>query len=136
MLAAVLTATALLSSAWSSPSAFARPHPTLSPRVAVAMHQVTFNLPDGETKTIEVPEDETILDVAEAQGIEIPYSCRGGACNSCVGKVVSGKVDQSEATVVDEDQQAAGWVCTCVAYPLSDLVVETHQQEAFLFGDE
>jgi ferredoxin len=97
-------------------------------RAKVPKYHVTFVTPDREVET-EVGPDEYLFEAAAAAGLELPSMCLQGWCTSCAGKVLQGRVDQSEARRYYPEDEAAGFVLLCSAYPRSDLRLLTHQRE-------
>lgn len=80
-------------------------------------------------RTIPIPDDQYILDIAEDAGIRLPSGCKQGECSACVAKLVSGEIDQSEQKFLKPSELQAGYAVTCVAYPLSDCTLITHQEQ-------
>lgn len=96
----------------------------------MAVYQVRLvNRAIALDRTISVPDDQYILDIAEEAGIRLPSGCKQGECSACVAKLLSGEIDQSEQKFLRNSEIEAGFIVTCVAYPLSDCTVQTHQEQ-------
>ena len=82
-------------------------------------HKITFR--NRQNKTLEVSENESILDVFEAAGWVLPVACRYGGCITCAAKMISGSVRQPKGTAVNKRQSQDGYVLLCVARPKEKL---------------
>ena len=83
----------------------------------------------GTIHTIEVAETQNILDAATNAGIDLPFSCSAGVCTTCAAQILEGEIDQSEGMGVSPELQAEGYALLCVAYPRSDIKLESNKEE-------
>ncbi|MGK7920086.1 MAG: 2Fe-2S iron-sulfur cluster-binding protein [Trichodesmium sp.] len=93
-------------------------------------HQI--NIHDRQNNThykVQVPDDRYILHSAENQGVDLPFSCRNGACTTCAVRVISGEIYQPEAMGLSLELQKQGYALLCVSYARSDLFVETQDED-------
>ena len=86
---------------------------------------------EKEGETLEVPENQTLLEAGEEQGWDLPYACRAGQCLSCGGHVADGPSEDylthDGQEMLSEDEVGDGYTLTCVAYPTSDMTLETNE---------
>ncbi len=83
----------------------------------------------GKSQTIQVSEDQTILDAATNADIDLPFSCSAGVCTTCAAQITEGKVKQDDGMGLSPDLQAEGYALLCVSYPLSDIKLESNKEE-------
>ena len=74
----------------------------------------------------DVEEGESVLTAALRQHLVLPYGCRNGACGSCKGRIVEGRVDYGvyQRKALTEEEKAQGKALFCQAKPLTELVIE------------
>lgn len=84
-------------------------------------HKVTF-LKRGVT--IDVAEDEYILEEAEHADLTLPYDCRSGTCTTCMQKCLGGEMDQDLAFAIGDEELEKGLRLICIGSPLSDIVLD------------
>lgn len=76
---------------------------------------------DGHKKSFEMSSaGPNIVDAAAAQGIELPYSCKGGVCATCRTHVRDGQVRMETNYGLEPWEIEAGYVLACQSHPLSD----------------
>ncbi|MEV0222104.1 MOSC domain-containing protein [Streptomyces sp. NPDC050704] len=80
--------------------------------------QVTYR-PSGATAKWN-PESGTLLDLAQANGLTLPASCRAGVCGTCAATVQGPTAYLVDPLVEPRD----GQILLCSSVPVGDLVVE------------
>jgi ferredoxin len=88
-----------------------------------------YNRQTDTYQQVSVPSDRYILHSAENQGLELPFSCRNGACTACAVRVKSGHLYQPEAMGLSPQLQRQGYALLCVSYACSDLEVEIQDED-------
>ncbi len=79
---------------------------------------------DGKPRRMKLPYQGTnLLDVALAQGLDLPYACKGGVCCTCRAKVLKGQVAMEKNYTLEQWEIDKGFVLTCQCRPLTPEVV-------------
>jgi ring-1,2-phenylacetyl-CoA epoxidase subunit PaaE len=96
------------------------PRPTAPPAEPTAIAEIVI---DGRHHEVPLPEGVSVIDAARAQGIELPFSCKGGMCCSCRARLVSGKAEMAVNYSLQPWEIAAGFILTCQLRPLTPRLV-------------
>ena len=77
---------------------------------------------DEEIVTIEMSQNENILEAALKNNVDAPYSCQGGVCSSCIARVTEGKATMALNQILTENEVSEGHILTCQAHPVSEIL--------------
>jgi ring-1,2-phenylacetyl-CoA epoxidase subunit PaaE len=85
---------------------------------------------DGRSRQFTMEKNsQSVLDAGLAQGLELPYSCKGGVCSTCRCKVTEGEVDMDASVALEDYEIARGFRLLCQSYPVSERLVLNFDQE-------
>lgn len=79
-------------------------------------------LVDDETIEISVNSEQTILEAALKHDVDVPYSCQGGVCSSCICRITKGTAEMRQNSVLTDGEVAEGLVLSCQAVPTSAVI--------------
>ncbi len=74
-------------------------------------------LVDGEETSFEMSQKQTLLEAAVKKGLDVPYSCQGGVCSSCICKITEGAAEMKKNQILTDAEVADGLTLACQAYP-------------------
>ncbi|NND62117.1 MAG: 2Fe-2S iron-sulfur cluster binding domain-containing protein [Flavobacteriaceae bacterium] len=78
---------------------------------------------DDETEHFVMDQKNSVLQAALDQGLDVPYSCQGGICSSCIARVTEGKVEMRKNQILTDDELAEGLVLTCQSHPTTPTLI-------------
>lgn len=85
--------------------------------------KITIHL-DGVSTQFELGyHQQSILDAANAKGLDLPFSCKGGVCCTCKAKLLEGEVEMDVNYALEEDEIENGYILTCQAHPRSETIL-------------
>lgn len=82
-------------------------------------HTMVTLLLDDEETVFEMSQKQTVLEAALKQGLDVPYSCQGGVCSSCIARVKEGSAEMKKNSILTDGEIAEGLILTCQAIPTS-----------------
>ena len=77
---------------------------------------------DNDKTTFTMTQTDNILAAALRHHVDAPYSCQGGVCSSCLGKVTEGKAVMTKNSILTDGEVAEGFILTCQAHPTTSKI--------------
>jgi ring-1,2-phenylacetyl-CoA epoxidase subunit PaaE len=103
--------------------------PAAEPAPAAGPVEVTVQM-DGRRRSFAMPASgPSVLEAAEATGLELPFSCRDGICATCRVRVLDGRVEMSRNQGLEPWEVEAGFVLCCQARPLTPRLVLSYDEK-------
>ena len=84
--------------------------------------QLTIIVDDEET-TFSMDSKKTVLEVALDHDLDVPYSCQGGICSSCIARIKEGKAEMRKNQILTDSEIAEGLILTCQAQPTTPTLI-------------
>lgn len=92
------------------------------------LSKVTVIIDEEEHHLTLETDTHSVLDEAEANGVDAPYSCRGGVCCTCKGKILKGTAKMTTNLSLTDNEVKEGYVLTCQARPTSEELVISYDE--------
>lgn len=90
------------------------------------MSKVTVIL-DDDSITFDLASDGgTILDRVNKEGMDAPYSCKGGVCSTCKAKILEGNATMAVNYSLTDKDIEEGYILTCQSHPASETLKITY----------
>lgn len=84
---------------------------------------------DGEVAEFDLKaKGKSLLEAVESEGMDAPYSCKGGVCSSCKAKVLNGSVVMRTNLSLTDDEVKKGYILTCQSTPTSERLTITYDE--------
>lgn len=77
---------------------------------------------DDEEASFTMDNKKTVLEVALENDLDVPYSCQGGICSSCIARIVEGKAEMRKNQILTDSEIAEGLILTCQAQPTTSVL--------------
>jgi len=86
-------------------------------------------LSGGREYTFELSTDgENLLDAGLRNGVDLPFSCKGGVCATCKARLLEGEVDMDLNQALRPEEIESGYILSCQSHPISKKIVVDFDQ--------